>query len=206
MSWKQTKRASVVLLSLMLTASMISPASIAKVKAPGLSSKSVSLSVKESATVTIKSIKKKNIKKLTVSVKDKRIVKASVDGKDISKSITLTGKKAGITIIYVKIKADKVYKIDLLVNVADEIKPIKADREGFAIWPITDELFYRMQQGNTYKKDCIVPREDLCYQLFIEKGFEWGGDWTDRKDYQHFELPTSVTDEYAEKYQSALNV
>ena len=24
--------------------------------------------------------------------------------------------------------------------------------------------------------------------LSPEKGFEWGGDWTDRKDYQHFEL------------------
>lgn len=30
---------------------------------------------------------------------------------------------------------------------------------------------------------------DLCCRLFAEHGFEWGGDWTSCKDYQHFELP-----------------
>lgn len=216
-------------------------------------------------------------------------------------------------------------------------RPIKAGREGFAIWPIGDELFFRMKAGKTFKENCIVPREDLryiqalhkdkdgnvhfgemvvhrliaddvleifeklydagypiermvlpdnymaddeimmrdnnsssfnfrfishtttvskhglgmavdintlynpyhkvvtkedgsqteviepatgkpyldrtksfdykiekgdlCYMLFTEKGFEWGGDWTDRKDYQHFELPTSITNEWSEKYQ-----
>ena len=29
--------------------------------------------------------------------------------------------------------------------------------------------------------------QDLCYKLFIEAGFEWGGSWTSCKDYQHFE-------------------
>ena len=29
---------------------------------------------------------------------------------------------------------------------------------------------------------------DLCFKLFTEAGFEWGGDWTNRKDYQHFQL------------------
>jgi len=28
---------------------------------------------------------------------------------------------------------------------------------------------------------------DLCVTLFKEAGFEWGGDWTTCKDYQHFE-------------------
>lgn len=32
-----------------------------------------------------------------------------------------------------------------------------------------------------------IDRNDLCYREFIKHGFEWGGDWTDRKDYQHFE-------------------
>ena len=207
--------------------------------------------------------------------------------------------------------------------------PLKSEREGFAIWPITDELFARMQQGNTFKENCIVPREDLryiqalhkdkdgnvrliaedvleileklydaaypiermvlpdnymaddeimmrdnnsscfnfrfishtttvskhglgmavdintlynpyhktvknadgtqteviepatgkpyldrtkrfdykiekddlCYKLFTAKGFEWGGNWNDRKDYQHFELPTKITRVWSEKYQ-----
>ena len=33
---------------------------------------------------------------------------------------------------------------------------------------------------------------DLCCRLFAEHGFEWGGDWTDCKDYQHFALPEDV--------------
>ena len=48
--------------------------------------------------------------------------------------------------------------------------------------------------------DYKVEKDDLCYRLFIEKGFEWGGDWSDRKDYQHFELPTSITEKYSEMY------
>ena len=44
-------------------------------------------------------------------------------------------------------------------------------------------------------------KDDLCYKLFIEKGFEWGGEWESVKDYQHFELPTSITNEWSEKYQ-----
>ena len=48
--------------------------------------------------------------------------------------------------------------------------------------------------------DYKIEKDDLCYKLFIEKGFEWGGDWTDRKDYQHFELPTSITEKYSEMY------
>ena len=31
--------------------------------------------------------------------------------------------------------------------------------------------------------------------LFTEHGFVWGGDWPDRKDYQHFEIPESVIEE-----------
>ncbi len=32
-----------------------------------------------------------------------------------------------------------------------------------------------------------IDREDLCYKLFIEHGFQWGGAWNSSKDYQHFE-------------------
>ena len=52
----------------------------------------------------------------------------------------------------------------------------------------------------TQKFDYKIEKDDLCYKLFTEKGFEWGGDWTDRKDYQHFELPTDITDKYSEEY------
>ena len=32
-----------------------------------------------------------------------------------------------------------------------------------------------------------LKRGDLCYRLFKQHGFRWGGDWRTLKDYQHFE-------------------
>lgn len=32
-----------------------------------------------------------------------------------------------------------------------------------------------------------IDHGDLCYRLFHERGFRWGGDWRTLKDYQHFE-------------------
>ena len=33
----------------------------------------------------------------------------------------------------------------------------------------------------------VITHEDVCYLIFSEYGFEWGGDWSTIKDYQHFE-------------------
>ncbi len=33
----------------------------------------------------------------------------------------------------------------------------------------------------------MIDKNDLCYQLFTEHGWTWGGDWKSMKDYQHFE-------------------
>ena len=32
-----------------------------------------------------------------------------------------------------------------------------------------------------------IDEDDLCYQLFAERGFTWGGHWRTMKDYQHFQ-------------------
>ena len=37
------------------------------------------------------------------------------------------------------------------------------------------------------KFDYKISKGDLCYRLFKQHGFKWGGDWTSMKDYQHFE-------------------
>ena len=39
---------------------------------------------------------------------------------------------------------------------------------------------------------CKIDHNDLCYKLFKQHGFEWGGDWESAKDYQHFEVPDDV--------------
>lgn len=64
------------------------------------------------------------------------------------------------------------------------------------IEPATGEPYLDREKDFDYK----IEKDDLCYKLFTEKGFEWGGDWTDRKDYQHFELPTDITEKYSEEY------
>lgn len=33
----------------------------------------------------------------------------------------------------------------------------------------------------------VITTTDLCYQLFTEYGFSWGGNWDNPRDYQHFE-------------------
>ena len=32
-----------------------------------------------------------------------------------------------------------------------------------------------------------IDTADLCYRLFLSRGFRWGGSWRSLKDYQHFE-------------------
>ena len=45
-----------------------------------------------------------------------------------------------------------------------------------------------------------IEKDDLCYTLFRAHGFEWGGEWSDRKDYQHFEIPESKIKEWYPDY------
>lgn len=33
----------------------------------------------------------------------------------------------------------------------------------------------------------MIDKKDLCYRLFVQHGFRWGGNWKTKKDYQHFE-------------------
>lgn len=46
--------------------------------------------------------------------------------------------------------------------------------------------------------DYKVEPGDLCYELFTEHGFDWGGWWDYAKDYQHFEKPLSSFEPDAE--------
>lgn len=51
------------------------------------------------------------------------------------------------------------------------------------VQPYNSIEFVNREQEFAYKID----HKDLCYQLFIEHGFTWGGDWKNSKDYQHFQ-------------------
>ena len=52
------------------------------------------------------------------------------------------------------------------------------------ISPEGSEIYADRSQDFPYKID----ENDLCYKLFTEHGFTWGGNWNSTKDYQHFQI------------------
>lgn len=51
-----------------------------------------------------------------------------------------------------------------------------------------EELYYAINRNENIPH--VITHNDIVYQLFIERGFEWGGDWNPKYkslDYQHFE-------------------
>ena len=87
--------------------------------------------------------------------------------------------------------------INTLYNPYHKIVKNDDGTETEVIEPLTGKPYLDRSRSFDYK----IEKDDLCYRLFIEKGFEWGGEWEDRKDYQHFELPSAITDEYSKQYQ-----
>lgn len=51
------------------------------------------------------------------------------------------------------------------------------------ISPPGSEIYADRSRNFPYKID----ENDLCYRLFTEHGFTWGGNWNSTKDYQHFQ-------------------
>lgn len=63
---------------------------------------------------------------------------------------------------------------------------VKETGNGVAVSP-EDAISYADRSVDFLYK---IDHDDLCYRLFTEHGFEWGGDWETSKDYQHFEYVT----------------
>lgn len=42
------------------------------------------------------------------------------------------------------------------------------------------------------RKKGLITKKSICYKLFKQKGWRWGGNWKSLKDYQHFEKKLSV--------------
>lgn len=57
------------------------------------------------------------------------------------------------------------------------------DDKSLHIEPEGSEVYADRSVSFPYKIDA----DDLCYKLFKEHGFTWGGDWNSLKDYQHFQ-------------------
>lgn len=61
---------------------------------------------------------------------------------------------------------------------------IRYDKKGGqTVSPVEGEAYADRTVSFAYKID----PDDLCYRLFAEHGFTWGGNWNSSKDYQHFQ-------------------
>ena len=60
---------------------------------------------------------------------------------------------------------------------------VKQVRGKTVVSPSAANAYVNRMREFPYKID----RQDLCYRLFIDHGFRWGGAWRSSKDYQHFE-------------------
>ena len=61
---------------------------------------------------------------------------------------------------------------------------VRRQKDGtLLIQPATGKPYADRKKPFKYK----ITSRDLCYRLFIEHGFRWGGSWRTLKDYQHFE-------------------
>ena len=74
----------------------------------------------------------------------------------------------------------------LAIDINTLYNPYYKDREDGSrfVQPATATKYCDRSWTFPYKID----EQDLCYRLFTEAGFEWGGSWKTCKDYQHFEL------------------
>ncbi len=61
---------------------------------------------------------------------------------------------------------------------------VKRHKDGtLEVQPATGKPYVDRTKKFKYK----ITKNDLCYRLFKQHGFRWGGEWRSKKDYQHFE-------------------
>ncbi len=76
------------------------------------------------------------------------------------------------------------HSLGLAIDINPLYNPyVRGSGEDQIIDPIEAKEYVDRSRDFPYKID----KDDLCYNLFIEHGFTWGGDWSSLKDYQHFE-------------------
>ncbi len=95
-------------------------------KKPKLSKKKVTVTVKKSTKISIKNVKAKKVKKLTVTTNKKKIATVKKNGKT---AFTITGKKAGKAVVTAKVKVGKkttTLKVNVTVKKA-AVKPATTD-------------------------------------------------------------------------------
>lgn len=93
---------------------------------------------------------------------------------------------------YRKIKNTDTYSkhaFGLAVDINTVYNPYVVENEDGTkeVYPESSILYLDRSKDFEHKID----RKDLCYKLFKENGFDWGGDWS-IPDYQHFEFNKEI--------------
>lgn len=70
------------------------------------------------------------------------------------------------------------------IDINPQQNPYVSYRSGYPVWSHDNANDY-IDRDTGYEH--VITHEDVCYLIFSEYGFEWGGDWNTIKDYQHFE-------------------
>ena len=70
------------------------------------------------------------------------------------------------------------------MGLAIDINPVQNPyvKDG-TVLPLSGGQYQDRKSGQSH----MITTDDLCYRLFTEHGFTWGGSWRSVKDYQHFE-------------------
>lgn len=76
------------------------------------------------------------------------------------------------------------HSLGLAIDINPRYNPCVRTIDGeLSVEPANGNAYTDRTQEFPYK----INENDLCYRLFTEHGFTWGGSWNSLKDYQHFE-------------------
>ncbi len=77
-----------------------------------------------------------------------------------------------------------VHSDGLAIDINPLYNPYVRTRDGkLEVLPESAAEHVDRTQDNMY----YIRKDDPCYRAFISRGFTWGGEWKNSKDYQHFE-------------------
>lgn len=76
------------------------------------------------------------------------------------------------------------HSFGLAVDINPKYNPYYKMRDDKAKVEPEESVEYLDRNGDS---PYMIKKGDLCYRMFKQHGFQWGGEWTSGKDYQHFE-------------------
>lgn len=81
-----------------------------------------------------------------------------------------------------------VHSDGLAIDINPLYNPYVRTRDGkLEVLPESGAAYVDRDKDNDY----YIRKDDPCYKAFISRGFTWGGEWKNSKDYQHFEKKSS---------------